>query len=86
MRNRSVIEMMVLAFTLLVGIAIISLSGTVIYVLITDSDSDVDRLVATLSSMISAILGALLGLIAGRATTSELHERPDDTLDDVTAS
>jgi len=74
--NRSVIELMVLSFTLIVGISIISLGATVVFVKITNPDTDVERLVATLSSLVSSILGALLGLIAGRAATSDLHRRP----------
>ena len=76
--NRSVIEVMVLSFTLVVGISLISLSATVVYIAVAHPETDVDRLAATLTSLLSSILGALLGLIAGRATIStELHTRPE---------
>jgi hypothetical protein len=83
-KNRSVIEVMVLTFTFVVGFSIIALGLMIVWVEIDNPSADTDRLVGTVSSLISSILGALLGLIAGRASAGapiegrdDLHDRPD---------
>jgi hypothetical protein len=85
MKNRSVIEIMVLIFTFVVGFAIVG-TGTLIAILeIRDPDTDTGDLTKGLLALVSAMLGALLGLIAGKASGSgEFHERPqDDSVDDL---
>ena len=83
MKDRSVIEIMVLVFTTVVGAIIFLLSGTVVYVEVSNPDADTGIIANTLMSLISAILGALLGLIAGRSITASLDKRPDGTDDGV---
>jgi uncharacterized membrane protein HdeD (DUF308 family) len=77
MRQRSVIEIMVLTFTFVVGFSLI-MTGTVVAIVeIRDPTTDTDTIVQSLISLISGILGALLGLIAGKtASASELSKRP----------
>ena len=77
------IEVMVLVFTAVVGFIIIALSGTVVYVEVSNPEADTGILANTLMSLISAILGALLGLIAGRSISGSLDRRPDGTKDGV---
>ena len=81
-KNRSVIEMMVMVFTLVVGLTIISLAMMIVWVRVTSPDTDLDRVTATLMSLLSSMLGALLGLIAGK-TSADLHERSDDQSDSL---
>jgi hypothetical protein len=81
-RNRSVVELMVLTFTVVVALSIMAMGGLVAVVEIRDPEADTDAVVQVLFSLISATLGALLGLVAGKAnggsTSNELHLRPED--------
>lgn len=85
MKNRSVVEIMVLTFTFVVGFVIVGLGVLVLFVEARNPEADTDRIVTTLMSLSSAILGALLGLIAGKASGKDenLHEREDGTQDDL---
>ena len=86
MRGRSVIEIMVLTFTFVVGFSLI-MTGTVIAIIeIKNPEIDTETITQSLISLISGILGALLGLIAGKTiTTSELSKRPgDDQVSELT--
>jgi hypothetical protein len=79
MRGRSVIEVMVLAFTFIVGFSLIATGTTVAIIEIRDPTVDTETITQSLISLISGILGALLGLIAGKTTSaSELSKRPGD--------
>jgi len=76
-RDRSVVELLVLVFTFVVGFAIIAIGATVAIVEIRDPDTDTASITQALMTLISGILGALLGLIAGRSgVVSDLHRRP----------
>lgn len=84
--NRSVVELMVIVFTLVVAFVIVALGGLVVFVKVAHPESDTETIVTTLLTLSSAILGALLGLIAGksgRAAGDEMHRRPDGTTDDL---
>ena len=82
MKNRSVIEVMVLVFTFVVGMIIVGLSFMIVFVELRDPEADTAVLANTLMSLVSGILGALLGLIAGRSSTG-LNRRPDGSDDDA---
>jgi branched-subunit amino acid ABC-type transport system permease component len=79
-KNRSVIELMVMTFTFIIGFAVVGLGVLIVIIEWKNPESDTGILANTLASLVSGILGALLGLIAGRATPSaadDLHRRPD---------
>lgn len=77
MKNRSVIELMVMAFTFVVGFTLIMTGVIVAIVEIKDPTADTSTITQSLISLISGILGALLGLIAGKTVaTNELSKRP----------
>jgi hypothetical protein len=79
MRNRSVVEILVLSFTFLVIVSIMALAGAVVYIEIKDPSVDTRGITQGLFGLISATLGALLGLIAGKSTvTDQLNTRPQD--------
>jgi hypothetical protein len=80
-KNRSVLEIMIITFTLIVGFMIIGLGVMIIVVELVNPEADTGLIANTLMSLVSGILGALLGLIAGKS--EELHGRPDGTKDDV---
>ena len=84
MRNRSVIEIMILVFTFTVGFMIIGLSVLILIVEVKEPAADTGIIANTLMSLVSGILGALLGLIAGKSTGGQnINTRPDGTKDDI---
>jgi hypothetical protein len=83
-KNRSVIEIMILVFTFIVGFFIIGLSVLILVVETRNPDADTGIIANTLASLVSGILGALLGVIAGKSSAdSELHRRPSGQSDNV---
>jgi len=85
-KGRSVIEIMVLAFTFVVAVSIMGLAVMIIIVESRNPEADTGLIANTLMSLISGILGALLGLIAGKSSSvagsgDSLHDRPDKTDD-----
>ena len=79
MRERSVIELMVLALTLLVGVVIVSTAATIAFVEIRDPETDSTTAVQWLFGLTGTLVGALLGLLAGRSRfTEELSKRHDE--------
>ena len=84
MRNRSVLEIMILTFTFVVGFMIVGLSVLILIVEVKNPAADTGIIANTLMSLVSGILGALLGLIAGKSTAGGgLNTRPDGTEDDM---
>lgn len=83
MKNRSVIEIMILVFTFTVGFMIVGLSIMILVVETRNPEADTGIIANTLMSLVSGILGALLGLIAGKSTGNSLNKRPDGTTDDI---
>ena len=82
MKGRSVIEIMVLAFTGIVAFMIVGLGIMIIVVEVKNPEADTGLIANTLMSLVSGILGALLGLIAGKSSAvsgspDDLHKRPD---------
>jgi len=83
-KNRSVIEVMILVFTFIVGFFIIGLSVLILVVETRNPEADTGIIANTLASLVSGILGALLGVIAGKSSAdSELHRRPDGHQDTI---
>ena len=79
MRNRSVIELLVLALTAVAGFSILAMGATIALVEIRDPEVDTGPAAQALLSIVSATLGALFGLLAGRSrTTDNLSVRPGD--------
>lgn len=82
-RDRSVIEIMVLTLTFVVAFSIVGVGITVAIIEIRDPTVDTSRAGQALMSVITALLGALLGILAGRSDAlrkdlSEHHEpKPD---------
>jgi hypothetical protein len=78
-RNRSVVEIMVLIFTGIVGFSLLALGATIAIVEIRDPTTDTSSAVQALTSILSGIVGALLGLLAGRAESLDrLAARPEE--------
>ena len=83
--TRSVVEIMVLSFTLIVAGTIVATSATVMIVELLNPETDTTRIVESLTSIITSILAALLGLLAGQSSAlSELGMRPDGTSGAIT--
>jgi len=79
MRNRSVIEIMVIMFTLVVALVILGLGAVIVVVEITDPKADTAGVVRALVSVITLILGSLLGLLAGKTSmVNDLGKRPSE--------
>ena len=79
MRERSVIELMVLILTLVVGLTMIGFGIAIAVIEIRDPEADTSQGSAVLINLISTTLGALLGLLAGRSVFSrDLERRPED--------
>jgi hypothetical protein len=83
-KNRSVIEVMIMVFTFVVGFMIVGLSVLILIVEVRNPAADTGIIANTLMSLVSGILGALLGLIAGKSTGGSLGTRPDGSDDDIT--
>ena len=68
-RSRTVIEIMILSFTLVVVTVMMIMAATIIITEISsEGTANTDRAVDALMSLVSGILGALLGLIAGKSS------------------
>ena len=79
-KGRSVIEIMVLTFTFVVGFAIVGLGVLIVVVESRNPEADTGVIANTLSTLVSGILGALLGVLAGKQVGgSDLDRRPDGT-------
>ena len=84
MRNRSVVEIMVILFTFTVTFAIIGLGCMIIVVEVKNPEADTGLIANTLMTLVGGILGALLGLIAGKSdATSDLHRKPGGGEDEL---
>jgi hypothetical protein len=81
-RDRSAIELMVLAFTGVIGIILLGTAGAIAWIEIRDPTADTSAASQALLSLVSGILGALLGLLAGRSVPIDLSYRPKHDDDD----
>ena len=83
-KNRSVIEVMIMVFTFVVGFMIVGLSVLILIVEVREPAADTGIIANTLMSLVSGILGALLGLIAGKSSSgASLNTRPDGSDDEI---
>ena len=69
-KGRSVIELMVLWFTIIVGFVILVMGITITVVKITHPEANVDRATDALFSAITLILGALLGMLTVKGSAT----------------
>ena len=67
-KNRSVVDIMILVFTIAVAWSIMMTGVAIIVIQIVKPHANTDRAVDAIFSLVTAILGALLGLIAGKRT------------------
>jgi len=65
--GRSVTELMILIFTVVVSISILCTGATIAIIEIKDPATDTTAIVETMTATITTIIGALLGLIAGKS-------------------
>jgi len=85
MKNRSVIELLVLGLTFIVGFVLVGASVTIAIIEIRDPEADSSTAANVLINIVSTILGALLGLLVGRSRlTEELTRHPHEREDDET--
>lgn len=79
MRNRSVIEIMVLIFTLVVAFSLLAFGFTISIIEIRDPNANTDKAAGVLFTAINIIIGALLGMLTVKGTANtELNQRPDE--------
>lgn len=67
MRNRSVVEIMVLVFTFVVAFMLMGVGTMIIVVEMRNPQADTALVASTLMNIVSGVVGALLGLIAGKS-------------------
>jgi len=78
-KGRSVIEIMVLWFSFIVGFVLVGMGLMIAITKIVHPESNVDRSVQALFSAITIILGALLGMLSIKgAAQSDLNKRPTE--------
>ena len=80
MKNRSVVEIIVIMLTIVVGFVIMTMSSAIMIIEIRDPETDTSLITATLTSLVSAILGALFGMMI--RGNEKISRRPDDKEDD----
>jgi hypothetical protein len=66
-KGRSVVEIMVIVFTLVVAFMLMGIGGMIIWVEARNPAADTALVASTLMNIVSGIVGALLGLIAGKS-------------------
>jgi hypothetical protein len=77
--NRSVIEIMVITFTLIVSSSMLLTGAAVAFIEIRNPDADTSTAVDFLFTVITVVMGALLGLLAGKnENIGQLSERPKE--------
>jgi hypothetical protein len=70
---------MVLTFTAVAGVSILSLGVVIVLTILANPSADVSAAVQGLTAIISGIVGALLGLLAGRSDAmSALSSRREE--------
>jgi uncharacterized protein YacL len=85
-KGRSVVEIMVITFTMVVAFSIVGLAVMILWVEVQNPEADTALVANTLMTLVGSILGALLGLIAGKSASSsidDLGKRPDGEKDDL---
>ena len=74
--HRSTVDLMILAFTFVVGFSILATGATIAIIEITNPSADTTTVVESLLTIITGIVGALLGLIAGKGESSKPPAAP----------
>jgi len=78
-KGRSVIEIMVLWFSFIVGFILLATGGTISIVKLLHPETNMDRATDTLFTAITIVLGALLGMLTVRgAATTDMRQRPGE--------
>ena len=67
MRNRTVVELMVIIFTFVVAFMLMGVGTMIIVVEMRNPQADTALVASTLMNIVSGIVGALLGLLAGKS-------------------
>ena len=80
MKDRSVVEIIVIMLTACVGFAIVSLTFALIFVQIRDPETEPSAITATLISLISAMLGTLFGILISKG--QRINRRPEKKEDE----
>jgi hypothetical protein len=79
MKNRSSVEIIVIIFTVLVSMVILTFSIGLIVIEITNPGADTSILTSTLMSLTSAILGTIFGMLMNKS--EKLSKRSGDKED-----
>lgn len=82
-KDRSVMELMILTFTAVVALFILGAGGAIAIIEIRDPSVDTSVAAQALLSVVTAILGALLGVLAGRSETLRKPPKPPKEDDDA---
>jgi hypothetical protein len=84
-KDRSTVEIMVLAFTLTASFMLVFIAGSVVAIALLNPGIDTSSISSSLLNVVSGIIGALLGLLAGKAEgVTNLTRRPGETLPPLT--
>jgi multidrug resistance efflux pump len=70
-KNRSVLEIMILTFTFVVAFMVVGIGIMIIIVEMRNPEADTALVASTLMNIVSGIVGALLGLIAGKSVNGK---------------
>jgi hypothetical protein len=73
-RNRSVVEVMVIVFTLVVAFMLMGVGTMIIVVEMRNPQADTALVASTLMNIVSGIVGALLGLMVNLKTNGKNGE------------
>lgn len=80
-KNRSVIEIMVLWFSFIVGFIMLATGATIAIIKIKQPEVNTDRATDTLFTAITIVLGALLGMLSVKgAARNDLYKRTDEEI------
>jgi heme/copper-type cytochrome/quinol oxidase subunit 2 len=78
-KGRSVIEIMVLWFTFIVGFLLLAIGFTIAVIKFRNPEADTDRATDALFAAITLVLGALLGMLTVKGSArTELDKRPEE--------
>lgn len=78
-KGRSVIEIMVLWFSFIVGFVLIVMATMISFTKIRHPEVNIDRATDALFAAVTIVLGALLGMLTVKGTAqADLSKRPDE--------
>ena len=76
LKNRTTVEIMVLAFTFTAAFMLVFIAMAVVLIALLNPGQDTSSISASLLNVVSGIIGALLGLLAGKAESMSSLSRP----------